>query len=68
MAKINDLLNKDIPFVGKKVKDYLQSGQSNPAVSGTKSAINKIADTIKEHVSKVEDFISKIHIYKYPEL
>ena len=68
MAKINDLLNKNIPFVGKKVKDYLQYGQSNPAVSGTKSAINKIADTIKEYVSKVEDFISKIHIYKYPEL
>ena len=68
VSKVGDLTNKDVPFTGKKVKDFFESGGSNVVVAGVKKAIEAASSTIEENVSKVEKFITKIEIYDFPDL
>ena len=40
-------MDQNIPFINKKVRDYLESGESNAMVIGTKSTIDKLSTTIE---------------------
>ena len=50
VATVVTLCEKKIPFVGKSVKDYLESGGSNPLVKIAKGVINKLTDPIRKKV------------------
>ncbi len=49
---IRKLLEKKIPFVGKSVGDYLESGGSNPIVTAAKVAIQAAAKPVEWKVKK----------------
>ena len=47
VSKVGDLTKKDVPLTGKKVRDFFESGGSNPVVDGVKKAIEKASTTIE---------------------
>lgn len=55
VATIVKLCEQKIPFVGKSVKDYLESGGSNPLVKMAKGVINKLTDPIRKKVERATD-------------
>lgn len=55
VATVVKLCEQKIPFVGKSVKDYLESGGNNPFVKAAKVVINKLVEPIKKKVERATD-------------
>ena len=55
VATVVKLCEQKIPFVGKSVKDYLESGGSNPLVKVAKGVINKLTEPIKKKVERITE-------------